>query len=389
MQNSTSRMWGFMKVTLDSPLNLLQILNGNYLRVNIDRKLYKIPYKTLLYYGNPKLSKNRYQEFTIKKKSGGTRIIHAPARPLKEILKRLNYILSMAYEPHEAATGFVLGKSVVDNAKKHLHKRYVYNIDLKDFFFSFDRNRVKLAFMQEPFNLRNEREPLAFFLACLCTHPFLINGEEKIVLPQGSPTSPTLTNIMCRTMDRRLHGLAKRFNMTYSRYADDITFSADVNHFKNEDFQKELRRIIEQQGFEINWEKERLQFKEYRQEVTGLTVNEKVNVKRRYIKELRMWIYYCEKYGYEHAHKLFARDYSKDKGHVKPPARLEDVMHGKLDYLKMVKGPLDGTYIKLKQRWEKVRPGNNEMDRLLRTWEIEGLDHAMEKFVYLFDANDE
>ena len=153
-----------------------------------------------------------------------------------------------------------------------------------------------MGFMYEPFNLNGKKEPLAFLLASLCTHPFEIDGEVKTVLPQGSPTSPTLTNILCRKLDRRLTGLAYRFGATYTRYADDITFSSPHNIYTDEAFNKELKRIIEEdQKLVINPKKTRLQKAGYRQEATGLIVNEKVNVRRRYVKQIRMWLYYWEK----------------------------------------------------------------------------------------------
>jgi hypothetical protein len=317
-----------------------------------------IKLKSLTYYANPTLCKKRYQSFTIKKKSGEDRIIHAPVRGLKSILRSLNFVLQCVYEPHKAATGFVLEKSIVDNAKKHVGHHFVFNIDLKDFFHTFDRNRVKLGFMNDPFNLNGEREPLAFFLACLCTHPFEINGEVKTVLPQGSPTSPTLTNILCKKLDHRLSGLAKRFGAVYTRYADDITFSSYHNIYKNEEFQKELKRIIEEdQKLVINPNKTRLQKAGHRQEATGLIVNDKVNVRRRYVKQIRMWLYYWEKYGYGKAEQIFKRDYIADKGHVKNKnAYLVNVVNGKLQFLKMVKGAEDGTYKKLKERFDKLSP---------------------------------
>ena len=312
--------------------------------------------KSLTYYANPTLCKTRYQTFTIKKKSGADRTIHAPVKGLKSILRSLNFVLQCVYEPHEAATGFVLEKSIVDNAKKHVGHHYVLNIDLKDFFHTFDRNRVKMGFMFEPFNLNGDKEPLAFLLASLCTHPFEIDGEEKTVLPQGSPTSPTLTNILCKKLDRRLTGLASRFGATYTRYADDITFSSPHNIYTDEEFNKELKRIIEEdQKLVINPKKTRLQKAGYRQEATGLIVNDKVNVRRRYIKQIRMWLYYWEKYGYEKAEQIFKRDYIADKGHVKKMnARLINVLDGKLEFLKMVKGAEDGTYKGLKVRFDKL-----------------------------------
>lgn len=325
--------------------------------------------KSLTYYANPILCKKRHQTFTIKKKSGADRTIHAPVKGLKSILRSLNFVLQCVYEPHEAATGFVLEKSIVDNAKKHTGHHYVFNIDLKDFFHTFDRNRVKMGFIYEPFNLNSDKEPLAFLLASLCTHPIEIDGVEKTVLPQGSPTSPTLTNILCKKLDRRLTGLANRFGATYTRYADDITLSSQHNIYTDEEFNKELKRIIEEdQKLVINPKKTRLQKTGYRQEVTGLIVNDKVNVHKKYVKQIRMWLYYWEKYGYEKATQIFKRDYILDKGHVKNVnAQLKNVLDGKLEFLKMVKGVEDGTYKGLKERFDllngmKVKIDNEKID---------------------------
>ena len=88
--------------------------------------------------------------------------------------------------------------------------------------------------MKAPFYLNKNKEPLAFLLSSLCTHPFEVNGKEKIVLPQGSPTSPTITNVLCYELDKHLFQLAKKYNAKYSRYADDITFSCDSNIFKSD-----------------------------------------------------------------------------------------------------------------------------------------------------------
>lgn len=335
--------------------------------------------KSLTYYANPTLCKKRYQTFTIKKKSGADRTIHAPVKGLKSILRSLNFVLQCVYEPHEAATGFVLEKSIVDNAKKHVGHHYVLNMDLKDFFHSFDRNRVKMGFMYEPFNLNGDKEPLAFLLASLCTHPFEVDGEEKTVLPQGSPTSPTLTNILCKKFDRRLTGLANRFGATYTRYADDITFSSPHNIYTDEAFSNELKRIIEEdQKLVINPKKTRLQKAEYRQEATGLIVNDKVNVRRRYVKQIRMWLYYWEKYGYEKAEQIFKRDYIADKGHVKNiNAHLVNVLDGKLEFLKMVKGAEDGTYKGLKERFDILVGYTDPINQVLNAWQTKGIDQAM------------
>lgn len=360
---------------LKSKEDLLGLLNySNQLLYGANART--ISLKALTYYANPNLCKKRYVTFTIKKKSGDDRTINAPVLGLKVILRALNLVLQAVSRPHEAATGFVPGKSIVDNAKKHVGHHYVYNIDLKDFFHSFDLNRVKLSFQGAPFYFNKEREPLAFLLASLMTHPFSVEDEEKRVLPQGSPTSPTMTNIVCRKLDRRLSGLAKRFNIVYSRYADDITFSGNHSFVNKSEFAEELHRIIAEDNLwkfnnktvkigpqlRVNSQKTRLQKRGYRQEVTGLVVNEKVNVTRRYVKQIRMYLYYWEKYGYEKAEQTFRKDYVMDKGHVKSAtARLDNVLFGKLEYLKMVKGPEDSTYLGLKRRFDKAI-GNLEED---------------------------
>lgn len=344
--------------------------------------------KALTYYANPSKCKNRYQTFTIKKKSGADRTIHAPVKGLKSILRSLNLVLQCIHEPHEAATGFVLEKSIVDNAKKHVGHHYVLNIDLKDFFHSFNLYRVKFGLLHEIWGIKNiskfkkENEEafdrikeLAFIIACLCTHPFEIDGELKTVLPQGSPTSPTLTNILCKKLDRRLTGLANRFGATYTRYADDITFSSPHNIYEEvenpvlnqkgayDDFLYELKRLIKEEKLTINPKKTRLQKAGYRQEATGLIVNDKVNVRRSYVKQIRMYLNFWEKYGYEKAEQIFKRDYLHDRGNVKLLKegklkvnfpKMKDVLGGKLEFLKMVKGVEDNIYLSLKDRLNKL-----------------------------------
>ena len=215
-------------------------------------------------------SKNRYHSFEIKKKSGGMRTIHAPEQNLKVILQCINLMFQTVFTPHSAAYGFVEGKSVVDNANLHCGNNYVFNIDLKDFFPSIEIGRILNRLSLPPFNFNKEngREELGNYIAWLaCENAIVervVDGKiqkiAKRVLPQGSPLSPMLTNIICERLDRRLTGLAKRFGVKYSRYADDITFSSMQNVYQEEgDFRKELDRIVTDQYFTINQDKVRLQ----------------------------------------------------------------------------------------------------------------------------------
>jgi len=434
---------------MQSREDLLHVLNEAKPLVYGDKA---VPFdlKQLTWYANPKLGRKRYAEFKIKKKSGAERCIHAPVKGLKSLQKTLSFVLQCVYEPHNAAMGFVRDRSIVDNAKLHVGSKYVYNIDLKDFFPSVDQARVWKCFQLKPFNLNKASsvepqymkwedfkkehlktdEPVTFLkgkgrmftntpygtlyvannfdkekdkyillgssslktkagkslegtlwlvnkipdtsrldianiIASLCCTEMEVErktetGEwEKVkrnVLPQGAPTSPVITNIVCQRLDYLLSGVAKRFGLKYSRYADDITFSSMHNVYQPQsEFLKELHRIIAEQNFHIKESKTRLQKDGYRKEVTGLLVNEKANVQQRYIKQLRMWLYYWERYGYERASGFFLQQYIADKGHVKNgKPDMANVISGKLDYLKMVKGADNELYQKLKTRFEKL-----------------------------------
>jgi len=329
----------------------------------------------------------------VKKKSGEDRIIHAPKNGLKAIQKCLNLILQTVYQPHKAASGFVPGKSIVDNAKHHIGSIYVYNIDLKDFFPSVDQARIWGRLKNAPFNLNesNGNEILANIIAALCCQEMMVERIDenenwikviKNVLPQGAPTSPTITNIICERLDVRLTGVAKRFGLKYSRYADDITFSSMHNVYqKNSEFLAEVERIITDQNFTIKESKTRLQKQGYRQEVTGLLVNDKVNVQKRYIKQLRTWLYLMEKYSYEKANAYFLQHYISDKGHVKKNIPvMQNVIAGKLEYLKMIKGKDNALYLKLKLRFDKLFASENPMEQILGIWEKEGIEKAMELY---------
>ena len=323
-----------------------------------------------------------YKSFEIDKKSGGKRLIHAPSDfnfDFKNLLRCIDFTVQSLSMVHPNAFGFAKEKNIVENAKKHLSKKFVYNIDLKDFFHSFDLNRVKLSFYNEPFNLNGELEPVAYMLASLVT----CNIDSKRVLPQGSPSSPALTNHICYRLDRRLTGLAKRYGIEYSRYADDITFSSNQNVFHDE-FVSELKRIIQLEGLEINPKKTRLQKRGQRQEVTGLTVNEGLNVSRKYIKELRMYLYYCEKYGSDRAQEIYYSDYQKIREEGEffiKPAKLELVLKGKLNFLSMVKGKDDSVYLKLAQRYNKLfEKKTTILEKVISIWTLLGVDAARDYY---------
>ena len=349
--------------TREDLLNLLSEMK----KEDLGDAAYPFKMKQLTWYCNPNHVRRRYKHFSILKKSGKMRNIDAPARGLMSLLVYVNKILQAMYSPNDHAVGFIPGRSIVTGAKKHVNHKFVLNLDLKDFFTSIEKYRVFGRLRLSPFNFNIE---IANTVAGLCC--MRIGDKEtgyKYVLPQGSPASPTITNLVCEILDRRLAGLAKRFELTYTRYADDITFSGNRYVFsKNGTFYKELYRIIESQQLEVNPDKTRLQKRGGRQEVTGVVVCDRVNVTREYGKEIRDILYMWEQYGHDDAFARFYPKYKREKGHVKKgEPTLEGVIGGKLLYMKMVKGEESPTYQKLQKQFNKLTSIEPEINDVSHT----------------------
>ncbi|MBQ5936392.1 MAG: RNA-directed DNA polymerase [Bacteroidaceae bacterium] len=339
---------------LQNKEDLLQLLNDILKDEISSDHSFSFSMRQLSYYCNPNNVRGRYRHFSIPKKSGGQRHISAPSRGLSHILYYVNIMLKAVYLPSDYAMGFVEGRSVVDNASRHIGQNYVFNTDLENFFPSIAQPRVWKRFQLAPFNFNQQ---IASILAGLCCiREKQEDGKFTFILPQGAPTSPLITNAICDKLDRRLSGLARRFRLHYSRYADDITFSSMCNvYHENGDFRTELKRIIEDQGFHMNIAKTRLQKRGERQEVTGLTVSNRVNTSREYVAEIRNLLHIWEKYGYNDVFKRFYPQYKANKGHVKKgEPMLENVLYGKLQYLKMVKGYKDPVYAALQARYDRL-----------------------------------
>lgn len=236
----------------------------------------------------------QYTSFTIPKKSGGTRTILAPSAHLKSLQSSLSNLLLNCIDEinetnqkkytykHALSHGFVRECSIMTNAVMHLNQKNVLNIDLKDFFDSFNFGRVRGFFIKNNhFKLNPHIATVIAQIACY---------DNK--LPQGSPCSPVITNLITHSLDIKLASLAKKYSCIYSRYADDMTFSTRKSVFpyklmrlrgkKKYFVGKKLRNKIEKSGFSINEAKTRIQFKDSRQDVTGLIVNQKPNVKKEY-----------------------------------------------------------------------------------------------------------
>lgn len=348
-------------------LNLLNSIKRDELeKMGFDAsKFHPFTIRHLNYYCNPNNAFHRYRQFHIKKKSGGTRVITAPRnRSFMMMLQAVNEILKALYSPSDYAMGFTEGRSVVTNATIHKGQNYVFNIDLKDFFPSVEQFRVWKRLQLRPFNFPKQ---IANIIAGLCSmrqvRDIIDETKEhdndkkfKYVLPQGSPVSPIITNMVCDTLDRRLAGLAHRFGLHYSRYADDITFSSmHYVYAPNGKFYTELCRLITEQGFTINEDKTRLQKLGSRQEVTGIIVSQKLNVTKKFVRDIRNILYIWDRYGYTAALSKFLPKYKADKGHVKKGnPDLQNVIDGKLMYLKMVKSDEDSVYVKLYSKFQSL-----------------------------------
>lgn len=232
----------------------------------------------------------KYKTFTVPKKSGGVRTISAPCPQLKLLQRRLSDGLQSCWDEINTdkkitkpiSHGFRKGASIFTNASVHRGRRFVFNIDIKDFFDSINFGRVYGFFLKnKDFALTDS---VAKILAAIACH------EGK--LPQGSPCSPVISNLLGQILDIRLTQLARRYGCSYSRYADDLTFSTNERVFpsaialSNIDHSwaagAALCKIIEKAGFQLNPKKTRMQYLNSRQEVTGLIVNRRINSRPEY-----------------------------------------------------------------------------------------------------------
>ncbi len=305
----------------------------------LTRTLYKIP------------DAARYTQFEIPKRTGGMRQIDAPVGLLREVQDKLLPDLNALYRPHPAAHGFIPTRSVVTNAAGHAGRRWVLNIDLKDFFPSINFGRIRGLFMRPPFDMA----PAA---ASVCAQIVTFRNG----LPQGAPTSPVLSNFIAATLDRNLLRLARSHRLHYSRYADDITLSTDAQIFPPAVVEQQLggagersvlpgpalAAAVSSAGFEIHPRKVRLQGRGERQTVTGLTVNARVNVARTRIRQLRAMLHAWRVYGLEKAAGAhFARYKSPGSGRDHRPVAFRNIVYGHLAFIKMARGSDDPVFLKL------------------------------------------
>ena len=353
----------------------------------------------------------RYRVYMIRKAGGGLRMISEPIEELKEIQRKLLNLLMSKYEPLDCSHGFVPGRNIVSNAEPHARKNWVFNIDLEKFFPSIPIKRVEeilsatvMNFVLEVDGKPGKRESqevklspeIARLLANLCSFrsvegcddPETLNG-----LPQGAPTSPIISDMVAHGMDLEIMAFCEKKGMTYTRYADDMSFSPqdpkDYSGYKQllagggqgePRPCKGLLSIIKRNGFCINEKKTKFFSGNSCKVVTGLTVNEFANVPRKVIRSIRADLYLWEKYAYQRANELLHK--RKSYRHKKCPKALREVISGKLWYLSMVRGKGDPIYMRFVRRIEFLlgQEEKEEQEQFTPTWRPD---------VDMWDVNDD
>lgn len=249
-----------------------------------------------------------YREFSIPKKTGGQRAIFEPLPTLKEIQKWILEEILKNIKVSPTAKAYINGLSIKDNARYHKKQKEILNLDMENFFGNITERHVYVMFKGLGYN-----KQVSSILTKICC----LNG----VLPQGAPTSPMISNIIFRFADRRIFEFCKKNELRYTRYADDMTFSGGEIP---KGFISTIKRIIFENGFELNEKKTKLRLQHQRQEVTGIVVNEKLQVRRDYRKLVRQQIYYIKRFG--------LIEQSKKNGFDEPIKYLRHLL-GKLNFI--------------------------------------------------------
>src|SRR4051794_1188773 len=284
----------------------------------------------------------KYTIFQIPKRNGGHRTIKAPVQGLKLVQRRLCDLLQNCLDEINdsknradlTAHGFMRKRSIITNARRHRRRRYVFNVDLEDFFPSINFGRVRGFFQKDRrFSLTASVATLIAQIAC-----------HDNSLPQGSPCSPVVSNLIAHILDMRLVRLASFAGCVYSRYADDLTFSTNKHEFPRgiatpivEKGESQLwapgdalRAEIERSGFRINPSKTHLMFRHSRQQVTGLIVNERVGVRAEYRHNVRAMVHSLLQTGRFEIHGVTHK--SGAPVLEKRPGALEE-LHGMLGFI--------------------------------------------------------
>lgn len=330
----------------------MEELKNKFLMVKTRKDLAEVlsvPLGTLDYYCKLKQSFKCYNYFKINKKNGGQRSITAPNKQLKYIQRRLSKILYQVYAPKRVAHGFIVDRNIVSNAKVHAGHRHVLNLDIENFFTSIHFGRVRGVFENEPFCFNTT---ISLALAQLVCY--------QGVLPQGAPTSPIISNLVCRSLDNDLIQLGNKYRCVCTRYCDDITISTksrylptEIAFYENDtvNIGSELIAIFRKHNFLINKKKTRLQSNQSRKMVTGLVVNEKPNILNRKYREFRAILHYAYCNGVTEGAKR--NSFVSEKGEVETE-RFKAYLAGTINYYKMVLTEYSSKYQHLAKEFNEL-----------------------------------
>ena len=245
-----------------------------------------------------------YKRFAIPKRQGGDRVICAPGKTLRYVQRRILDKILSPVAPHPAAHGFVKGRSTVSNASPHTSAALVIKFDLENFFPTIHAHRVLGVFARLGYEIDDGRfssdddaTHVAPVLARLCCYTLDPRKSGPATMPQGAPTSPAISNLVCRGLDARLCGLAARLGGVYTRYADDLTFSFPNAALEVGRFRWWVNQVCHQEGFYINEAKFRVLRRSQRQAVTGIVVNDGLHLRRRLRRQLRAILHNCRRFG--------------------------------------------------------------------------------------------
>jgi RNA-directed DNA polymerase len=325
--------------------------------------------------------KARYHTFSIRKKDGGMRVIQAPIPEILELQRRFHIILSGVAAPKHSTHGFAVGRSIITNARVHVGANILLNIDLEDFFPTIHFGRVRGRFMAKPFGCK---KAVATILAQLCCH----DGK----LPQGAPTSPAISNLICGGLDVELQRFAAERQCRYTRYADDMTFSTKRKAFPEDMVAavspsvvgERLEEIIQRHGFRINRAKVRVQTRSQRQVVTGLKVNRFPNPSRKLFSQIRAMIHAREKFGLINAEAEFRRHVALDhRSPLRGPPSFLWALRGKIQFIGMVRGFSSPKFTNLARKLRELEPD------AVKHWDIRNLQERISDALWILEDDEE
>jgi RNA-directed DNA polymerase len=270
--------------------------------------------------------KENYSRSLIPKKSGGVRVIHAPSERLKFVQTRVleNILNKLEYPEHISA--YVKNRKTRTSAEKHAGKPLLIVMDLKDFFTTTKRSWIRHVLQKE----LNYPFAVSGLLSDLMTVPIETVLGTKYVVPQGAPTSGAICNLVANErIDRQLLKLCEEWDMSYTRYADDLAFSCKerLDKRKTNKFIKQATKIIKQGGYAVNYKKLRVIRSGRQQRLLGMTINEKPNIIRKHYHQMRARIHHCQQKGFDKV----AEEMGLENG-----AQLKSQIEGKLAYYHMI-----------------------------------------------------